>query len=64
MSLRQGSSFRCACCKGEFPYVTDGTWTEEDARKETQANFPGAPDEALTVVCDDCYEDLMRAVKG
>jgi DNA-directed RNA polymerase subunit RPC12/RpoP len=50
------SSYKCAVCGGTFDFVTDATWSEEQAKAEYYANFPNSSWETREVVCDDCWE--------
>lgn len=46
---------KCSICGR--PTGFDENWTEEDALKEYQENFPNDPNMELPVdhLCDDCY---------
>jgi hypothetical protein len=50
----------CACCGDKC--TTERP--DEDARRERERNFgaPVKPDDAM--VCDDCYNAIMRAARG
>lgn len=51
-----GETYVCEMC-GE---VYESDWTQEEAEKEFEDNFPYHLDEPKSVVCDDCYEILVR----
>ena len=53
-------TYQCHVCKETF----EEDWTEEEAEKELQENFPGFKKEECEVVCDDCYERFMKYHKG
>lgn len=36
------------------------TWTDEDAMKECDENFPEMVGKPVAVVCDDCYQEFME----
>lgn len=46
---------KCDKCGDEMGF--DENWTEEDAKREYQSNFPNDPDMRVEVagICDDCY---------
>ena len=49
-------SFTCSMCKATF----DEEWTDEEARAEYAEAFPGSnPDKDASIVCDDCYHQVM-----
>lgn len=48
-----------ACSQCGETFTSDRS--DEAARAEQRADFPGVPDEACAVVCDDCYQELQRA---
>ena len=43
--------YKCAVCKGEF---TSG-WTDSEAKKELEQQFPGFKPEDCEILCDVCY---------
>ncbi len=54
-----GYNFICYACKEEFTSVQDEDWNDQKANNEMIANgFEDEPN--LTVVCDDCYNEIMR----
>jgi hypothetical protein len=48
-------TYVCAVCHGTF----EKTWTDEEAKAE-EADVFGGNDPDAAVVCDDCYNILMR----
>lgn len=61
MTLKAGDTYVCAECEGTFE--TD--WDDDEARGEHRDNFGVAPEAlAAEVVCDDCYQRLMRRLNG
>lgn len=52
----KNNEFKCALCKDVFPKA----WTDEEARKEYETNFPqeSEDNEEEEIVCDDCYNKL------
>lgn len=50
--------YKCFSC-GE---VFIGGWTDQEAREEQQKNFPGKPDSEMEVVCETCFQKVMRDV--
>lgn len=48
--------FVCAECQEMFKT----TWTDEDAKAELAANYPGVPLEECAYMCDDCYRHLRN----
>jgi len=53
--------FTCDECGGTFEV---GDMTEEEKQEELASNFPGASVEDCGRVCDDCYEKILRRLKG
>ena len=53
-------SYKCACCLEEFGYVRDETWNDCSAEVEYKATFGMEPDKATGVVCDDCYNAMLK----
>ncbi len=53
-------NFICAQCNGTF----EKGWSDEEAMEEMERNFPGLgpsfPVEGTEVICDDCYQDMMK----
>lgn len=50
-------TYTCDSCGGVFEFE----WTDEEAKAEQAANGWGdVPREACSIVCDDCYQVLMR----
>lgn len=50
--------YECAVCHEEFSQV-DG-WTDEDAYDECRARFGVGPEDVpCSLVCDDCYQQLL-----
>lgn len=47
--------FNCSMCKEKFELVLDGSWTEEDAKKEAEENFGESLENWVEDSCDDCY---------
>lgn len=45
------STYICVVCKKTF----HKGWSDEDARKELEENFPDDLNADMTLVCDDCY---------
>lgn len=52
--------YKCECCQGEF--LTDRP--EDEALKEFEENFPNVPLEKTGVVCDDCYNEVMKKISN
>lgn len=55
-------SYTCANCHSTYKKA----WSDEEADKEFEQNFPGSNDEKA-IVCDDCYQMMIEArppVKG
>ncbi len=50
----------CEHCCGFFEPTRDDTWDEKKALAEYQMKFPGAKLEDCSVVCDPCYQIIMR----
>ena len=48
--------YKCARCDGVFEYE----WTDEEAIKEKEQNFPSISLKECIIVCDDCYKELME----
>ena len=49
--------YTCAMCEGTFDKVNNDEWSDEKAAQELKDNF-GETDEAVEVVCDDCYQKI------
>jgi hypothetical protein len=59
--VKKSREYQCAVCKGVFK---EG-WSHEEAAEEFYARHPGQPiDDTTTVICDDCYQLLMRDMKA
>jgi len=53
-------TYTCSSCKGVFHFE----WSDEEARAEQEENGWGdIPDEHMAIVCDDCYNKIMREVQ-
>lgn len=48
--------YQCAICSGIF---TKG-WSDEEADVELAQNFPNTSVEDCDLVCDDCYNEVMK----
>jgi len=49
------NEFTCENCGGTFPYA----WSDSDAMEEAKENFGDVPKDELSIVCDDCYKEIM-----
>ena len=56
------AKYTCAKCGETFDLVEDETWSSEKAKAEYAERFPDEleSDEPRAVVCDDCYQIMMR----
>ena len=61
---RSGGTYKCGKCREEFEYVSDGSWSEDEAMKESKKLFGNVPKEQLVVVCDDCFIEMEKWRKG
>ena len=52
--------FTCSNCGGEF----EKAWTDEEAAAEKEDKFPDASYDEMTLVCGDCYDELMEENYG
>jgi hypothetical protein len=50
----------CEHCGEEFEPLDDEQWNDAKAAAELEQNFPGAPIEECAVICEDCYQRIMR----
>jgi hypothetical protein len=50
----------CEHCNGFFEATRDETWDEKKAIAEMRMKFPDAKLEDCAVVCDPCYQIIMR----
>ena len=50
----------CAHCGEEFTPSDDEQWNDTKALVELEQKFPGTPVEECVVICDDCYQRIMR----
>ena len=50
--------FRCAECGQEF----ETAWSDDEARQEFGEVFPENDIKDAFLVCDDCYEKIMRGL--
>jgi hypothetical protein len=57
---REGESFLCFICKETFEYMPDSTWSEKDAIKEYETNYPETQGSPVDVVCDDCHTEFRK----
>lgn len=63
MSLEiKNNQYQCASCHGIFEKHKE--WTEEKKLKEKQQNFGDLPLENCEIVCDDCYNKIMKAINN
>lgn len=46
----------CDECGGTF----ETGWSDEEAREEAEALFPGASPEDMAVVCDECFKEIAE----
>jgi hypothetical protein len=46
------NEYQCVICKGIF----EKCWSDEEAMKEYNENFPNESKEKIKVVCDDCWQ--------
>jgi hypothetical protein len=53
-------TYTCAKCGGVF----GKGWTDEEAMAEHNENFPGESLSDCAVICDDCYNKLMKSLWG
>lgn len=59
------TKYTCEKCKGEF--YRDPEWSDEDAMAELAQQFPDdaeRPRSELVIVCDDCYEKILKWAGG
>ena len=56
--IDKGDTYICAYCGEE--YTADAPYDE--AKKEHDENFPGENIENATVVCDDCYQNMISEI--
>lgn len=55
------NEYQCSVCKGVF----EKTWDETEAIAEMQAEFgQGATVDKADVICDDCYNKIMKQIKN
>ena len=52
------NEYQCAHCGGIFEPEPD--WTEDKRWAEHESNFPGESHETVEVVCEDCYQAMIR----
>ena len=50
----------CEHCGEEFEPLDDEQWNDAKAAAELEQNFPGARPEECAVICEDCYQRIMR----
>jgi len=51
------NEYQCAECGGIF----EKGWTDEEAKAEMTTNgFNVCPEETMCIVCDDCYNKIMK----
>lgn len=56
------NEYRCGACGLTFEFIRDETWSDVAAVAEFRATFGDvALEEPSVVVCDDCYEKVMKA---
>ena len=49
-------TYKCAVCGGVF----EKGLTEEEAQAELKENFGDIPVSECDIVCDDCYQEIVR----
>lgn len=54
--MTEARKFTCAACGETFT----PSWTDEEAQREADKNFPGLKPEDRSTVCDDCYKLLLQ----
>lgn len=45
----------CDACLGEF----DKKWSDEEAIAEKNALWPSTPLEDYSIICDDCFKEMI-----
>lgn len=54
--MKESNEFKCAICGGTFKKV----FTEEEAEKHLEEEFPGVKKEECELVCDDCFKGKVK----
>ena len=62
MPLTSRPMFSCTICAVELPEMNEDD--EKMASDEFSQNFPGEPLENKRVICDECYQVMIKVVKA
>ena len=54
--IEKGDTYRCAECDQEFI----SAWSQAEALAEKESTFHGVSLSECAVVCDDCYNQMMK----
>lgn len=52
--------YRCAQCEEIWKKEISDEWSDEKAKEEYKKNFPELPDVEKVLICDDCYQEIMK----
>lgn len=58
------SEFTCYKCKITYPKRNDDKWNDFKAAEEMLTLYPETKNDPTEVLCDDCNEELMIAMKN
>lgn len=56
MEQKEKEEYTCDACGETF----EKDWTDEEAQEEFECNFPTHTIRDQAIVCDDCYNTLMK----
>lgn len=54
--MSEKQSYTCSVCGETF----DKGWSDEEAEAELTSTFPGQDKSECEIVCDDCYQEIMK----
>ncbi len=56
------NQYTCENCNETYDYVNTTEWNDEKAKQEFLNKFPNCPNKYSAIVCDDCYQEIMKTI--
>ncbi len=57
---REGNTFTCFKCKKIYEYQHNDIWSEQDAIKEYENNYPESNGHEVNVLCNACHIEFKK----
>ena len=54
--------YTCENCNKTYEYENSSEWNDEKAKEEFSNKFPDCPNEYAAIVCDICYQEIMKTI--